>query len=254
MPVQIVIDKSRCVSCGTCAKSCATGFLRMGPDGPYTNERAACIRCWHCAAACPKKAVLAEGEDTLCAHAEDPVEELIISRRSVRHFLPEPPEKELITWALDRACYAPSGKNRHANRWTVIYGLAHTRAVSDAALAVCRETGRSPELPMLAAKGVDLLTCHAPVLIIGWSPDNALNPCVDTVIAMHTAELLLRTRGVCACWGGYLRDMTSVSPALKSMLGIPDGCSMQCCMMVGYPKGESYPNIPARPKAEIIWA
>ena len=253
MLVNIQVNPERCVRCGRCVKSCSTGYLRMGPEGPYTGGKIACIRCWHCAAACPQGALSCPEEPMLAEHADNSLEEVILSRRSVRHFRKEAPPVELIARALDRASYAPSGKNRHANRWTVIYGREKTTAITEAALAVNRATGRSPELEVLAAKGVDLLTCKAPVVIIGWSPDNALNPCVDTVIAMHTAELLLCSEGLGTCWGGYLRDMVSLSAELRAMLGIPEGCSMQCCLMVGWPKDETYPNIPARDKAGIYW-
>ena len=41
---------------------------------------------------------------------------------------------------------------------------------------------------------------------------------------------------------------------LRAWLGIPEGCSMQCCMMVGWPDKTSFPNIPTRPEPDIFWA
>ena len=158
---------------------------------------------------------------------------------------------DLIRHALDVAAYSPSGKNRHANRWSLIYGRERCREIADIALDYCRRSGDSPELLSLAERGIDLLTCGAPAVLIGWSPDDALNPCVDTVLAMHTVQMLLEEQGLGCCWGGYLRQITGRCPPLKKTLGIPEGCSMQCCMMFGFPKGEHYPNIPPRPAAEF---
>ena len=253
--MSITFDRELCVKCGRCVKTCAMGHLRMTEDGPAAAGRGACMGCLQCASVCPRKAVLSDGAPAVVEpRPDDPVEALVMSRRSVRRFRSDPPERELIEWALQRAGYAPSGKNRHANRWTVVYGPERTAAVRERALRHCRETGEAPELVRFAEKGLDLLTCNAPVIIIGWSPDDCLNPCVDTAIAMEIADLLLVSRGFGTCWGGYLRQITGHCPELKEMLGIPDGCSMQCCMMVGRPDGVSFPNIPTRPAPDIFWA
>ena len=248
----ITFDLERCVRCGACVKTCAMGHLRMTDDGPAAR-RGLCIGCLQCAAACPRQAVLCGGAPAIIPAPEDPLERIVVSRRSVRRFLPEPPERELIVWALQRAGYAPSGKNRHDNRWTVVYGRDRAEAVRAQALRFCEETGAAPELLRFAEKGLDLITCGAPVILIGWSPDDCLNPCVDAAIAMETAELLLVSRGLGTCWGGYLREITNHSPALRAMLGIPDGCSMQCCLMVGRPDGAAFPNVPVRPEPDVFW-
>lgn len=248
----IQIDRSLCIKCGACARGCATGLLRMVEGQPALGGRIACIACGHCVAACPKQAVTLDGRGPVPAPEGD-LENYILSRRSIRRFREEAPPRELVQHALDVAGYAPSGKNRHVNRWSVIYGRERTMAISDFALNWCRETGESPELLHLAEKGLDLLTCGAPLVIIGWSPDKALNPCVDTVIAMHTAEMILNQAGYGSCWGGYLRQIAGRCPEFKEILGVPEGSSIQCCLMVGKARGENYPNIPPRPAAELYW-
>lgn len=248
----IHIDRELCIRCGACARSCATGLLRMREGRPELGGRIACIACGHCVAACPKRAVTLDGRGPV-SPPEDLLEKAIVSRRSIRKFRQEAPPRELVQHALDMAEYAPSGKNRHANRWSVIYGYERCQAVKDFALNWCRETGESPELLHLAEKGLDLLTCGAPLVIIGWSPDKALNPCVDTVIALHTAEQILNRAGYGSCWGGYMRQIAARCPDFKAMLGVPEGSSIQCCLMVGKAKGEVYPNIPPRPAAEPFW-
>ncbi|MGM9615029.1 MAG: nitroreductase family protein [Oscillospiraceae bacterium] len=252
--VDITFEKELCICCGKCVRTCAMGHLRMTEDGPAVSPRAQCMDCLQCAAACPRRAIRRNGEAPYEPVPEDALERLVMSRRSVRHFKPEAPDKALIQWALQRAGYAPSGKNRHDNRWTVVYGTERVEAVRARAIRHCEETGEAPELLRFSQKGLDLLTCGAPVILIGWSPDDCLNPCVDTAIAMETAELLLVSRGLGTCWGGYLRQITGHCPELKAMLGIPDGCSMRGCMMVGYPDKTSFPNIPTRPEADIFWA
>lgn len=252
--VYITFNPELCIQCGLCVKTCAMGHLRMTGEGPTATGRGACMGCMQCVAVCPRKAVRFNGEEAIAPPCEDPLERLIMSRRSIRKFRPEAPDRELIRWAVARSAYAPSGKNRHANRFTVVYGRDRVQTLYDMAVQHCRETGEAPELARFADKGLDLLTCGAPVLIIGWSPDDCLNPCVDTAIAMATVELLLVSRGIGTCWGGYIRQLTGHCPAMKEFLGIPEGCSMQCCMMVGIPVGPRFPNIPLRPEPDIFWA
>ena len=251
--MQISFDAERCVRCGKCVKTCAMGRLRMTDDGPAAIGRGACMGCLQCAAVCPRQAVLADGRSAVADRPDDPVEALIMSRRSVRRFRADAPEKALIEWALQRAGYAPSGKNRHDNRWSVVYGRERAEMIRERALRYCRETGDCPELVRFAEKGLDLLTCGAPVILIAWSPDDCLNPCVDAVIAMETAELLLVSRGVGTCWGGYLRHIAGSCPELRAALGIPEGCSMQACLMAGWPEDPAFANIPTRPQPDIFW-
>ena len=251
--IDITFNPDRCVRCGQCVRMCSMGHLRMTDDGPAAIGRGPCIGCMQCAAVCPHDAVLKDGAPATIKRPADPLEALIVSRRSVRKFTDQVPDRELLQWALDRTAYAPSGKNRHANRWTVVYGREKMEAVRDMALEYCAESGYAPELPKFAAKGLDLLTCGASVFIFGWAPDDCLNPCVDTVIAMETAELLLVSRGLGTCWGGYMRHIVNDCRSLRAMLGIPDGCSVQCCMVVGYPK-TTFPNVPARDGVDIVWA
>ena len=252
----IAIDAARCIRCQSCVRVCPMGVLSPGEDLPAVNEKRRCIRCMHCAAACPRQAVHFDGlhpEEEYPAKPEDALEALVKSRRSVRHFQERLPDRALIQWALDTAAWAPSGKNQHANGWTVLWGRAETDKVTGLVLDWCRDTGGAPELLWLARKGLNLITCGAPCVIVGWSPDDALNPVLDPAVALTTVELLLNQKGLSTCWGGYLRQITEASHVLQAELGIPEGAGMRCALMAGYADRERYPNIPYRPAAEALW-
>ncbi len=249
----ISIDETRCVNCGSCIRSCSMGVLGAGEKAPQILPRRRCIGCMHCVAACPQQAVLWDGQPACLTPPEEPVERLVMSRRSVRHFREEPPDRETLQWALDRANYAPSGKNIHATGWTVLWSKEVTAAMTDKVLQWCDETGEAPELRKLYDRGTNLVTCGAPCVLLGWSPDDCLNPVVDTAVAMTTVELLLRTRGLASCWGGYLVQILNAAPELLAQTGVPGGCHVRCALMVGYADRERYPNIPVRPAAEPVW-
>jgi nitroreductase len=75
---------------------------------------------------------------------------------------------------------------------------------------------------------------------------------VDCAIAMATAELLLREKGLATCWGGFVTRLVAGAPELRAFAGIPEDAKLCCTLMVGIPD-EHYEGIPARPAAEIVW-
>lgn len=251
----ITFDLSRCVGCGSCVRVCPMGYLTLEDKVPQVRQRRRCIECGHCVATCPKQAVSLSvpGVELHCPTPENELEQLMLRRRSVRHFRTDPPPREIIQRALDLAEYAPSGKNAHQHHWTVLYGLEETEKVTEMALEFSERTGEAKELIKIKAAGTNLLTCDAPCVIIAWSPDDALNPVADPVLALALVELQLNRAGLATCWGGYLKQIAQADRDLSAYLGIPEGANLHCALMVGYAKGENYPNQPPRPKASAHW-
>lgn len=63
-PVEIFfpfIDYSKCTKCGVCAKVCDTGAIVMSKNTPPFILPRLCSGCKACLAACPEKAILADG-------------------------------------------------------------------------------------------------------------------------------------------------------------------------------------------------
>lgn len=250
------IDKSLCVNCGACVRACSMGIFRLDDSGQVEVRDKPCIECYHCAAACPAKAVRCDGlsvEQLYPAPADSALLRSIQSRRSVRTFTDELPDKGFLQSVLDATLYAPSGKNEHANRWTVVLGREKTDALFQLTLDWAKDVPHYRHLLKLAQWGRNPVTCGAPCLIVGYNRTDALNPQTDTVIAMTLAEQLLVEAGWGTCWGGYLRAAARESEAIRAALSIPEGCRVYEILLVGRPDGEKYINVPYRPSAEINW-
>ena len=251
----MTIDKSRCVECGACITVCSMGIFRRDEEGKVFAREKPCMDCFHCAAACPARAVVTHDMGEADTYPVAPASELLHSlqkRRSIRHFKDELPDKKLIQRALDGAAYAPSGKNEHRNRWTVVYGKETVQELYRLVLEWAEPVEHYKHLIWLARKGIDPVTCGAPCLILGHNEPDALNPQDDTVIATFLAEQLLVESGLGTCWSGYFRTAAQNSPAIQKRLGLPEGHRVYSVLMVGVP-AEQYPNIPCRPKAEANW-
>lgn len=252
----VYIDKDACINCQTCLRLCPMGVFQPGERTPEMHPKRRCIQCMHCAAACPKGAIRFEEVPSDALHpplSGDVLEDLIRSRRSIRHFSKKLPPRDLIQQALDTAAYAPSGKNQRAYRYTVVWGPEKVRELRDLCMDLCRRFGEAPELPKLLEKGTDLLTCGAPIMFVAWSPDDCLNPVLDPAVSMAQLELLLVHQGLGTCWGGYLRQVSDRFGEIRAYLGVPEGSHVRCALMVGYPKGETYIYPVWRPKAEPLW-
>lgn len=252
----ITIDREKCISCLSCTRTCPMKIFKERDGKPETAKEERCIRCYHCTAACPVKAIGFDGIPAEELYPEKPageLERIIKSRRSIRHFKPELPGREVIEHALAAAAWAPSGKNIHENAWVVLWGRQAVEKVRDMTVEWAVRSGIYPELPKNAERGIDLITCGAPCVIIGHSHPKTLNPMLDTAIAAATAELVLAESGIGTCWGGYLRHAINDSPEMKDFIGIDREREAYAIIMAGYPDGERYPNIPSRPAPKAAW-
>ena len=252
----VYIDESICIGCGKCMRSCPMGVFVPGEKSPQIHPRRRCIKCMHCAAGCPVKAIRFEEltpEEIYPPMPEDDLERLLKTRRSVRSYQDKLPPKDLIQEAMNTANFAPSGKNQRAYQFTVVWGKEQVAALRDRCLSLCAEYGEAPELGKLFAQGTDLLTCGAPCMIVLWSPEACLNPVLDPAVAMAHLELVLVKQGLSTCWGGYLRQVSDRFPEIRQALGLREDCRVRCALMVGYARQEKYLRPVWRPKVEATW-
>lgn len=259
----LTIDKEKCLRCGQCAAVCPTHHISMTEDGPETHKNRRCLICGHCTAVCHGHALSFDHVplyEQQPMEPENPVFKRIMTRRSVRYFKPEAPNQEDIQWALDLSQWAPSGKNRHATKWLVIYGKEKCDALYNFVCDVCRDTGMMPALAAQRDKGNhDSVTCGCTTVFMALAADAdpkapmlVETPDTDAAVAMTTLDLILSEMGLGTCWGGYLTFFSGLLPQLKEYLQIPKGYHVACTLLCGVPD-EKYTYIPWRPKANIQW-
>ena len=252
----ISIDKSLCVNCGRCMESCPMGIFRKNEAGiAEAGPQKRCIKCMHCSAACPTRAVRFEGigaETLYPKPVEDELVRLIEARRSIRHFKPEAPAKEILQAALEAAAYAPSAKNRRVCRWTVLYGKERADEAAQLGLRWAVETKADPALVAMSRGGMNMVTCGAPCVFICHAPRQA-DAVIDGSIAMTTLELLLVRAGLGTCWAGYFARLSEAAPTLRAFLELPEEDEVLCALMAGCPGGDYYPNLPRRIVEKINW-
>lgn len=55
-----MVDKRKCISCGTCIDICPVGAISWGEDGKAQIDPNKCIKCHSCESMCPVGAITIE--------------------------------------------------------------------------------------------------------------------------------------------------------------------------------------------------
>ncbi|MDD5440066.1 MAG: nitroreductase family protein [Candidatus Omnitrophica bacterium] len=270
----LTIDKTECISCGTCIAECPVRIIAMDPAEkiPAITKGAEelCINCGHCVCACPKSAASLDTMDvTDCKDLPQDwqlspakVEALLKGRRSIRNFKDDPVDKKILTQLIDTARYAPSGINRQPVKWAVVHEKAK---VAELSKLVCEwmkgliknkaplvEALRLEHIVQSCDEGHDRICRGAPHAVIAYAlKDDMLAPQAAT-IALSYLDLIAVSYGLGTCWAGYVHMAVNASPDVVKFLGLSKKSACFGAMLVGYPKFDYY-AIPLRNKPHIVW-
>lgn len=258
----ITIDLEKCIGCFKCAAVCPFNVISKENGIPETGDDKFCVKCLHCAAACPRNAIrLGELDGVLPdeipefpENLKELIEGHLMTRRSYRHFKPEPVSKDIINEALRVSAWAPSAKNQHPAKWIVISDEKNISRMMDFILQYVKETGIHPEIAKLYGLGRNVVMGNAKTLLLAYARTDSINAPVDTALAIYNAELMLQAQGIGTCWAGYLTRLSNQIPGILEMLDLPEGCQFYGALMIGYPDNEKYIRIPNRHKQpDIRW-
>jgi len=156
--------------------------------------------------------------------------EVILKRRSIRKYVPEPIEKEALIKILEAARQAPSAGNRQPWYFIVV---------------------KDPELKKEVAKASanQMFIADADVIIVGVSNPKASPRWheKDIMIALEHIALVATELGLGTCWIGAFNEKK-----IKELLEIPNDLKVVALMPVGVPAESPGPR-PRKPLEEIVF-
>jgi nitroreductase/Pyruvate/2-oxoacid:ferredoxin oxidoreductase delta subunit len=260
----ITFDADKCNHDGLCVQACPLGLIRQeggGLPAEIDGAAEACVRCGHCVAVCPT-AALAHAfmpADTFTPAPKpgdkpsaEQLEALLLSRRSVRGFRKAPVPREQLERLLDVARCAPTATNAQRVSWSMVCDPGRLERVKDLCVQWLGTDPRRARYVAMAGEGRDVVLRGGTVLAVAHGPEEWLWNVVDGAIALTYMELHAAALGLGACWGGLVTSASKAVPALREVLGIPEGSSAAGALMLGLPR-QRHLLVPPRNPVNVSW-
>ena len=179
----------------------------------------------------------------------DRVLDIIEQRRSVRKYLPQALEQAQIELLLAAAVQAPSGHNAQPWHFTVITNRTLLDGLANECKKYMATSGVDWAVKMAALEQLHIFY-HAPAVIIVSAASEAPTPEEDTAAATQNMMLQAASMGLGSCWIGlawfYFKDRANYAA-----WGIPENCTVQQIMTVGYPQAAGVK--PQRKAVSVNW-
>lgn len=170
--------------------------------------------------------------------------DLILNRRSIKEYRPDPVPREALEKIVQAGRHAPSGMNRQMTTFYVITDPALLQAIS--ALV-------SEKLPPFADHD-----CRygAPALILLTNKKENPSALQDASCAMENMMLAACALGLGSRWINQPYKLTDDPDmqALLAPLGLTDEDRICGSLSVGYAAGELFPGPRPHPGNPVVWA
>ena len=132
----MIVDRDKCIGCTLCKQDCIVSDIEM-IDKKAHIRNLTCIKCGHCIAICPVKAVSCDDEEEYSMEEVIPYEKedftidadklmnFMKFRRSVRRFKNIPVEKEKLKQIIEAGRFTQTSTNSQDVSYTVVTDKLH---------------------------------------------------------------------------------------------------------------------------------
>lgn len=251
----IQIDPARCIGCGLCVEDCFPGALMLNGKKAHLTTPESCIGCGHCIAICPQNAVT---DDTLPMDDITPLTSfdtpeallgLMRSRRSCRHYKPQPVPQDIIDILLSAARACPTAKNLQDTRYILVQ--ENIPKLLDASLSALGRVGQMQKKSATDPgelrraenfirwaqlrredSSFDPLFFHAPLLMLFVSGRDDPR---DAAASASYVELMAAGLGLGCLYSGYFTACAAGNAKIASILGLAPQEQVVRCLVLGYP-------------------
>lgn len=177
------------------------------------------------------------------------VKTAIFGRRSVREYIPQSVDPQIIRDLIDAAAHAPSAVNQQPWTFTVVRDQTVLAQLSENAkchmLATMAGNPHSDHFRSRLSNPGFHIFYHAPVLIIISAIEQGPWIVEDCALAAENLMLAAYAAGLGSCWIGFVQSYLN-TPEGKKAVGLPAGWVSVAPIILGHPKG----TVPAVPRKD----
>lgn len=154
---------------------------------------------------------------------------LLVERRSIRHYTDQPLTPDEVKTILEAALLSPTGKNCRAWHFIAVDDKVMLQKLSE-----CKASGAGPvaKCALAVCVAVDVTASET------WVEDAS--------IAATDMMLQARDLGIGSCWievnGRLSADGTPAEDIVSELLGLPEQIQPLCIVTFGYPDEERKPQ------------
>lgn len=271
----IKVDVEKCIGCGLCIKDCFPDDIAI-VNGKARAKNVTCIKCGHCIAVCPQKALSIDdynmeevkeySKEAFTVDA-DQLLNFIKFRRSIRQFKNKEVETEKICKIIEAGRFTQTGSNMQDVSYIVVRkGLHELKALTyeslknKAAEMLANLTPETMRFKRYAEMWIEMhkayqanpadndkLFFNAPTIIVATAHSQ-----VNGALASSNMELMTNALGLGTFFSGFFVIAAQDNKEIMDFLGIANGKQIVTCMVIGYPNVKYLRTVP-RKEADICW-
>lgn len=265
------VNTDKCIGCTLCKQDCIVNDIVM-IDGKSHIKNETCVKCGHCIAICPVRAISSDDEKEYSMNevkeyndkefSLDP--EVLMNfmkfRRSVRLFKKDEVEEEKIQKILEAGKYSQTGSNMQDVSYVVVKDKMQElrkmvlETLNSIADEIINKEG-SPKAYIVYANmwkkmytdfledpnGEDRLFFKAPLMIVVKA-----NRVINGGLAASKMELMIDALGLGTYFSGFLERALAANPKIGELLQIKEGEQFVACMLIGYPRVKYKRTVPRK--------
>lgn len=238
---EVVINKEKCIGCGSCTKTCAAHNLCL------KNQKAEkiiedCILCGQCTAVCPTQAITISHFKDKAIEKEKEVRlnpqevlDVIRFRRTIRQFQSKAIPQEVIQQILE------AGRLNHTahNSQDVSYVVLDKEKDRIEKMAVNLFKTVKPIVNLFSPMArQNEITEHffffeAPIVIVIVAKNQ-----VNGLLAAQNMEFVAEANGLGVLYSGFFTTAANLSYKIKKAIQLPKKKKVAMTLVLGYPKGK----------------
>ena len=260
----VLIDREKCIGCGLCAADCIGHVISL--ESGKAEITKGCFQCGHCVAICPQDAVSFAGDKYDMQDVEpvgagfgidaDTMLHAIKTRRSIRRFQKECPDRAVLEKVLEAGRFSPTASNSQNVSYIVFTEktaelealmMEELRSLEGNEEAFYKIFEPPMSLDRVNFRDDNFILKGAPAVIVTVSP----HP-VNAAIASCNMEMEAAALGLGALYVGYFTLMARRNQRLRDYLGLTDKDRVITCLALGWPDVEYQRTVP-RKKAKVEW-